>query len=174
MQPAPLSCPSAVTACRRKKTGRLHSARRSLPAAAATAFLRNQAEEIGLQFRTWEGVPGKTAVIMTLEGTDPSLASVILNSHIDVVPVFEVRVTAICQPSGRSFPPARRRPALTPPVAGLLVVPTLCCGKGRRKDLRPWLARHEVCWHAVPRGDSAAQGGWCHLQADFALHLCSG
>jgi len=36
-------------------------------------------------------VPGKTAVIMTLEGTEPTWPSVILNSHIDVVPVFEVR-----------------------------------------------------------------------------------
>jgi acetylornithine deacetylase/succinyl-diaminopimelate desuccinylase-like protein len=37
------------------------------------------------------GVPGKTAVIMTLKGTNSSLPSLVLNSHIDVVPVFAVR-----------------------------------------------------------------------------------
>ena len=31
-----------------------------------------------------------TAAIITWEGSDPSLSSVMLNSHIDVVPVFPV------------------------------------------------------------------------------------
>jgi aminoacylase len=34
--------------------------------------------------------PGRIVCIMTWEGTDPSLPSVVLNSHTDVVPVFEV------------------------------------------------------------------------------------
>ena len=37
--------------------------------------------------------PGKPIVIMTWVGTDPSLKSIILNSHMDVVPVFEEKWT---------------------------------------------------------------------------------
>lgn len=52
-------------------------------------FLKGQAEEIGLPFRTIEVHPGRIVCIMTWEGTDPSLPSIVLNSHTDVVPVFE-------------------------------------------------------------------------------------
>ncbi|OLY81648.1 Aminoacylase-1 [Smittium mucronatum] len=51
-------------------------------------FLVNQAKEIGLGFQVVEPVKGKPVVIMKLEGTDPSLPTILLNSHIDVVPVF--------------------------------------------------------------------------------------
>ena len=37
-------------------------------------------------------VKGKPIVIISWEGTDPSLSSVILNSHIDVVPVYPVSI----------------------------------------------------------------------------------
>ena len=33
-------------------------------------------------------------VVLTLEGTNPQLPAVMLNSHVDVVPVFPVRPTA--------------------------------------------------------------------------------
>ncbi|EDQ88478.1 uncharacterized protein MONBRDRAFT_32786 [Monosiga brevicollis MX1] len=56
---------------------------------AAAVFLEGQAKDLGFEVRRWEGVPGKPAVIMTCPGTDPTLPSVVLNSHIDVVPVFE-------------------------------------------------------------------------------------
>ncbi|KAG0324370.1 adenylate cyclase [Dissophora globulifera] len=56
--------------------------------AGSTAFLIRQAEEIGLPYRVVECVAGKPTVIMTFEGTDPSLPSLLLNSHTDVVPVF--------------------------------------------------------------------------------------
>ncbi|XP_037069278.1 aminoacylase-1B-like [Pollicipes pollicipes] len=54
----------------------------------AVKFLRAQAEEIGLPCRVLEPVKGKPVVIMTWAGTEPSLPTVLLNSHTDVVPVF--------------------------------------------------------------------------------------
>jgi len=54
----------------------------------AMQFLTVQANSLGLPYWTLECVPGKPIFVMTWEGTDPSLSSVILNSHTDVVPVF--------------------------------------------------------------------------------------
>ena len=51
-------------------------------------FLIDQAKSLDLPYRTHECVPGKPILIITWEGTEPSLPSVILNSHMDVVPVF--------------------------------------------------------------------------------------
>ena len=34
--------------------------------------------------------PGQTVVVMKWPGSDPSLKSLVLNSHTDVVPVFRV------------------------------------------------------------------------------------
>lgn len=51
-------------------------------------FLKVQAEKIGLPMRILELVPGKPIVIMTWEGSDPSLPSLLLNSHTDVVPIY--------------------------------------------------------------------------------------
>jgi aminoacylase len=56
--------------------------------AASTAFLRRQAEAIGLPFRVVEMVQGKPACIMTWTGREPDLPAILLNSHTDVVPVF--------------------------------------------------------------------------------------
>ena len=36
------------------------------------------------------GEAGRVVVVMTYEGTHPDLPAVMLNSHVDVVPVFEV------------------------------------------------------------------------------------
>ncbi|XP_060075406.1 aminoacylase-1-like [Ylistrum balloti] len=55
----------------------------------AISFLRNYAEEIGLPFRTVEVHPARLVAIITWEGLDPSLPSIMLNSHTDVVPVFK-------------------------------------------------------------------------------------
>ncbi|XP_066970655.1 aminoacylase-1-like [Macrobrachium rosenbergii] len=55
---------------------------------ACAKFLQSQAKELGAQFQKIECVPGKPIVLMTLPGQDPSLKSVLLNSHTDVVPVF--------------------------------------------------------------------------------------
>ncbi|XP_075039908.1 aminoacylase-1-like isoform X2 [Mixophyes fleayi] len=52
-------------------------------------FLFKMAKEIGLESKKLEFSPGKTIVILTWKGSQPHLKSVILNSHTDVVPVFE-------------------------------------------------------------------------------------
>ncbi|KAF5287546.1 hypothetical protein FQR65_LT12217 [Abscondita terminalis] len=52
-------------------------------------FLQNQAESLSLPCRVYEFVPKKPIVVMTWSGTNPDLNSVLLNSHMDVVPVFE-------------------------------------------------------------------------------------
>ncbi|PVU98719.1 hypothetical protein BB559_001325 [Furculomyces boomerangus] len=52
-------------------------------------FLVGQAKEIGLEHKVVECVKDKPVVILTLPGTNPSLKSILLNSHTDVVPVYE-------------------------------------------------------------------------------------
>jgi len=54
----------------------------------AVEFLISQAKSLGLSYRTHCCAPGKPILILTWEGQDPSLSSVLLNSHMDVVPVF--------------------------------------------------------------------------------------
>ena len=54
----------------------------------AMKFLIDYAKTLDLPYFIHECVPGKPIMIMTWEGTDPALTSVILNSHTDVVPVF--------------------------------------------------------------------------------------
>ena len=54
----------------------------------AVEFLISQAKSLGLSYRTHCCAPGKPILILTWEGEDPSLPSVLLNSHMDVVPVF--------------------------------------------------------------------------------------
>ncbi|KAJ2746544.1 adenylate cyclase [Coemansia sp. BCRC 34301] len=56
---------------------------------ACTAFLRRQALELGLGFQATEYVAGKPVVVLSWAGTAPALPSIVLNSHTDVVPVFE-------------------------------------------------------------------------------------
>lgn len=50
-------------------------------------FLEGYAEELGLSLETTYLEPEIPVVVMTLEGTDPTLPSLYLNSHMDVVPV---------------------------------------------------------------------------------------
>ncbi|CAG8455166.1 8324_t:CDS:2 [Paraglomus brasilianum] len=52
-------------------------------------FLLRQAEEIGISAKVIRYVPEKPVVLMTWEGRDPNLSTLLLNSHTDVVPVFE-------------------------------------------------------------------------------------
>uniref|UniRef100_A0A7N6BMT5 N-acyl-aliphatic-L-amino acid amidohydrolase n=1 Tax=Anabas testudineus TaxID=64144 RepID=A0A7N6BMT5_ANATE len=56
---------------------------------AALRFLDRIAEELGLPMKKIEVCPGKVVSIMTWEGTNPALKSILLNSHTDVVPVFQ-------------------------------------------------------------------------------------
>ncbi|CAK1585666.1 unnamed protein product [Parnassius mnemosyne] len=52
-------------------------------------FLKRHAAEIGLPVQVFEVVPKKPVLVMTWEGLQPELPSILLNSHMDVVPVFE-------------------------------------------------------------------------------------
>ncbi|XP_055692556.1 aminoacylase-1-like [Lutzomyia longipalpis] len=57
-------------------------------------FLRRQADEIGLEFRIFYPVNEKNpVVVLTLQGQDAALESILLNSHMDVVPVYEAEWT---------------------------------------------------------------------------------
>jgi aminoacylase len=58
-------------------------------------FLKKQADQLGLEFRVVCPVrETKPIVILTWIGTQPDLKAIILNSHMDVVPVFEVNFEA--------------------------------------------------------------------------------
>ncbi|KAF5276178.1 hypothetical protein FQA39_LY18600 [Lamprigera yunnana] len=52
-------------------------------------FLREQAADLNLLFNVYETCPKKPMVILTWIGKEPTLSSIMLNSHMDVVPVFE-------------------------------------------------------------------------------------
>ncbi|KAF5293043.1 hypothetical protein FQR65_LT11035 [Abscondita terminalis] len=52
-------------------------------------FLRKQAEEIGLDFAVYRPLPDKPHAVLTWIGREPTLPTIILNSHMDVVPVFK-------------------------------------------------------------------------------------
>uniref|UniRef100_A0A1Q3FMK3 N-acyl-aliphatic-L-amino acid amidohydrolase n=1 Tax=Culex tarsalis TaxID=7177 RepID=A0A1Q3FMK3_CULTA len=56
-------------------------------------FLHRQATSLDLPAKVNEVNPNKPIVIITWEGTDPSATSIILNSHMDVVPVYPERWT---------------------------------------------------------------------------------
>ena len=59
--------------------------------AASTLFLQKQAQELGLEFKLLELVQGKPIVIMKWTGSNPQLPALLLNSHVDVVPVSQVK-----------------------------------------------------------------------------------
>ncbi|KAF5301092.1 hypothetical protein FQA39_LY10911 [Lamprigera yunnana] len=52
-------------------------------------FLEELAKNIGLDVDVYRVLPNKPVVILTWIGTQPYLPSIMLNSHMDVVPVFE-------------------------------------------------------------------------------------
>ncbi|XP_072506430.1 aminoacylase-1 isoform X2 [Notamacropus eugenii] len=55
----------------------------------AVLFLEKTAKDLGLECQKVEVAPGRIVTILTWRGTDPKLRSLVLNSHTDVVPVFE-------------------------------------------------------------------------------------
>jgi aminoacylase len=56
--------------------------------ASCVKFLAEQAQEIGIDFIIVELIPKAEAVVcMTWTGSNPDLPSLMLNSHMDVVPV---------------------------------------------------------------------------------------
>ncbi|XP_048346813.1 aminoacylase-1 [Sphaerodactylus townsendi] len=56
---------------------------------SAVKFLERIASELGLPCQKVEVCPGRVITILTWKGTNPQLSSILLNSHTDVVPVFE-------------------------------------------------------------------------------------
>ncbi|XP_063932212.1 aminoacylase-1-like [Zophobas morio] len=52
-------------------------------------FLQKQAKSLDLPIKVHNVVPKKPIVVLTWVGTEPNLPSILLNSHMDVVPVFE-------------------------------------------------------------------------------------
>ncbi|KAF6098438.1 aminoacylase 1 [Phyllostomus discolor] len=56
---------------------------------AAVAFLEERGRQLGLGCQKVEVAPGFVVTVLSWPGTDPTLSSVLLNSHTDVVPVFK-------------------------------------------------------------------------------------
>lgn len=54
----------------------------------AVTFLQKMADQLQLPYRTYRLKPDKPVFVMTWEGKNPKLPSILLNSHVDVVPVF--------------------------------------------------------------------------------------
>ena len=58
--------------------------------AGAVQFLQHVAADFGLIFDCVEVAPERPVVVITWTGTKPGLPSIMLNSHMDVVPVYPV------------------------------------------------------------------------------------
>uniref|UniRef100_A0A8C2TLV6 Aminoacylase 1 n=1 Tax=Coturnix japonica TaxID=93934 RepID=A0A8C2TLV6_COTJA len=56
---------------------------------AAVQFLERVGTDVGLLCQKVEVCPGRVVLVLTWPGTNPRLRSILLNSHTDVVPVFE-------------------------------------------------------------------------------------
>ncbi|XP_012925924.1 aminoacylase-1 isoform X2 [Heterocephalus glaber] len=59
------------------------------PDYAAITFLEERGHQLGLSCQKVEVVPGYVILVLTWPGTNPTLSSILLNSHMDVVPVFK-------------------------------------------------------------------------------------
>ncbi|KAG8328672.1 adenylate cyclase [Homalodisca vitripennis] len=51
-------------------------------------FIKKQANSLGLLWMVYSCTPGNPVVVLTWTGTQPELPSVLLNSHMDVVPAY--------------------------------------------------------------------------------------
>ncbi|XP_070157695.1 aminoacylase-1 [Polyergus mexicanus] len=60
---------------------------------ACVVFLKKQAQSLDLPIKIYHVHPEKPIVIVTWTGTQPTKPSILLNSHMDVVPVFEDKWT---------------------------------------------------------------------------------
>uniref|UniRef100_A0A8V5GB93 N-acyl-aliphatic-L-amino acid amidohydrolase n=1 Tax=Melopsittacus undulatus TaxID=13146 RepID=A0A8V5GB93_MELUD len=56
---------------------------------AAIQFLEHIGTDLGLTCQKVEVCQGRVVLVLTWQGTNPNLRSILLNSHTDVVPVFE-------------------------------------------------------------------------------------
>ncbi|KAI4503616.1 hypothetical protein M0802_001019 [Mischocyttarus mexicanus] len=60
---------------------------------ACVEFLHKQAKSLDLPVKVYHVHPGKPIVVLTWLGTEPTKPAILLNSHMDVVPVFEDKWT---------------------------------------------------------------------------------
>ncbi|XP_061341918.1 uncharacterized protein LOC133288218 [Gastrolobium bilobum] len=65
---------------------RINTAHPNPDYSSAVAYLKSQAHSIGLRHQTLEFSPGKPLLLLSWPGSNPSLPSILLNSHIDSVP----------------------------------------------------------------------------------------
>ncbi|GLV44455.1 uncharacterized protein CBL_10259 [Carabus blaptoides fortunei] len=56
-------------------------------------FLKRQATDLNLPVKVYEVVVNKPIVVLTWQGTQPELPAIMLNSHMDVMPVYEASWT---------------------------------------------------------------------------------
>lgn len=54
-------------------------------------FIKQKAKELNLKIEVYEIVKSKPVIVLTWPGTDLTIPSIVLNSHMDVVPVYPVR-----------------------------------------------------------------------------------
>lgn len=75
---------------------------------APISFLIDQAQSLALNVRSLEFVPGKPVLLLTWPGSDPSLPSILFNSHLDSVPAEPAKwlhppFSAFRTPTGEIF-----------------------------------------------------------------------
>ncbi|XP_062099155.1 uncharacterized protein LOC133805071 [Humulus lupulus] len=87
---------------------RINTAHPSPDYSSAVSYLLSQAISLGLQSRTFEFSPNKPLLLLTWWGSDPSIPSILFNSHLDSVPAEPSKWThppfsAVKTPDGRIF-----------------------------------------------------------------------
>ena len=70
--------------------------------ADATLLFREYAESLSLLFESHEFFPGHPTLILSWPGSDPSLPSIVLSGHMDVVPV-EIEKWVVSEPWAASI-----------------------------------------------------------------------
>ncbi|CAL1528244.1 unnamed protein product, partial [Lymnaea stagnalis] len=82
------SAPEDIAVTRFREYLRINTSQPAPNYAEATGFFKNYALELGLEFNSIKLTEKNSVDILTWEGTDQSLPSLMLYSHIDVVPSF--------------------------------------------------------------------------------------
>ena len=85
--PSPSSSSSASIISRFQEYLRIKTAQPNANYYEAADFILSQAKALSLESQTIEFVKNKPLILLKWPGKDPSLPSVLLNSHTDVVPV---------------------------------------------------------------------------------------
>jgi hypothetical protein len=129
----------------------------ALARCACVTAERRFPRRLSLQVEVLEYVPRKPLVLMTWQGSDAALPSILLNSHTDVVPAEASFWRRACASACMHVVCALCVRALTHTRC---VQPRAFCGGAglRRPHLRARLAGHEVRRHAVPGGPAPPEG----------------